>query len=477
MNDPLTAKKSYGARALIPIVIFLGLYLGCGITFTALGAESPFSYMSRYVSVLAGILAALICYRRDMKFSEKVDLYCVGAGASGVGLMAIIVLLAGGFAESTAAIGGESAMVNLGISLIPTRFLIPGIFLICCIISTCIGTSMGTQVTMIPIAIALAKGAGLDTGMAGAAAIAGSYFGDNLSMISDTTIISCKGVGADLREKFIVNSKTAIPAAIVAMIFYAFMSRPAAVSAASMITESYHPIAALPYLIVLILAVSGMDVILVLALGCVISLVLGLMLGTTTFFGWSQAVGTGMENMFWLAVFASLISGLMELVRAYGGIDWLVQAASRHMKSKKGCQYIIFLLTGIISGTTLNNPVACLIASPLAKELGEKYKIPPARLATVMDIASCVMLMLVPHDSGFLLVQQYSGKNYLEVIRYAIYPVMLILCTIIVVQFNLFDPKNKNMSKKKSSENSNDKSDQGPAEEITENPAMEERLA
>lgn len=444
MSDQTISKKSYGASALIPVAIFLGLYLGCGIVFTILGAESAFNYMPRYVAAVAGILVALICYRRDLKFTKKVDIYCVGAGSSGVALMAIIVLLAGGFANSTAAIGGQTAMVNLGISLIPTRFLIPGIFLICCIISTCIGTSMGTQVTMIPIAVALAEGAGLDSGMAGAAAIAGAYFGDNLSMISDTTIISCKGVGAELRDKFIVNSKTVLPAAILSMILYAVMSSPASVSASSMITESYNPIAALPYLVVLILAVLGMDVILVLAIGCAMSCVLGLILGTATFFEWAQAVGTGMESMFWLAVFASLISGMMALVREYGGLYWLVQVASKHMKTKKSCQYIVFLLTGAISGSTLNNPVACLIASPIAKELGDKYKLSPAKLATVMDIASCVMLMLVPHDSGYLLVQQYSGHNYLEIVRYAFYPLLLILSTFAVIQFGFFDKKDKN---------------------------------
>lgn len=393
-SNKTEVKKSYGGKALIPVAVFLGLYLGCGIVFTVMGADSPFGKMPRYVAVVAGILVALLCYRRDLKFSEKVDIYCKGAGASGVGLLGIIVLLAGAFASSTAAIGGKEAMVNMGIDLIPTQFLIPGIFLMCCIISTCIGTSMGTQATMIPIAIALAQGAGLSTGMAGAAAIAGAYFGDNLSMISDTTIIACKGVGAGMRDKFMMNSKIALPAGV-------------------------------------------------LAIGCGLSCVLGLALGTASFWDWAMAAGAGMEDMFWLAVFAALCSGLMELVRTYGGIDWLVTTASKYMKSKNSCQYVVSLLTAAISGTTLNNPVACMIASPVAGELGKKYKVSPTKLATLMDIFSCTILMVVPHDSGCLLVQQYSGCTYLDIVKYSVYPVLLTLSTIIAVQFNLFEPKHK----------------------------------
>ena len=434
-------KKSYGGKALIPVAVFLGLYLGCGIVFTVLGAESPFGKMPRYVAVVAGILVALLCYRRDLKFSEKVDIYCKGAGASGVGLLGIIVLLAGAFANSTAAIGGKDAMVNMGIDLIPTQFLIPGIFLICCIISTCIGTSMGTQVTMIPIAIALAQGAGLSTGMAGAAAIAGAYFGDNLSMISDTTIIACKGVGAGMRDKFLMNSKIALPAGVLTMIIYGVLSAQSVNPEAVAEVASYNPLTALPYLAVLILAITGLDVIIVLAIGCGLSCVLGLVLGTASFWDWAMAAGAGMEDMFWLAVFAALCSGLMELVRTYGGIDWLVTTASKYMKSKNSCQYVVGLLTAAISGTTLNNPVACMIASPVAGELGKKYKVSPTKLATLMDIFSCAILMVVPHDSGCLLVQQYSGCTYLDIVKYSVYPVLLILSTMIAVQFKLFEPK------------------------------------
>lgn len=440
MNES-RSEKFYGGKALIPMLVFLGLYLGCGIVFTVLGAESPFWMMPRYVALMAGILVALICFERDKKFSEKVDIYCKGAGSSGVMLMGIIVLLAGGFASSVAVIGGKDSVVNLGISLIPTQFLVPGIFLICSIISTCIGTSMGTQVTMIPIAIALAQGAGLNPGMAGAAAIAGAYFGDNLSMISDTTIIATKGVGADMKDKFIMNFKIAIPAAVLTMVLYGFLGLKSAGAVQAAEAGSYHLLSVLPYLSVLVLAVAGLDVILALAIGTGLSCVIGMIIGTTDFFGWAQAVGAGMEDMFWLAVFAMMVSGMMELIRHYGGIQWLVDTAMKFIKSRKSCQYAIGLLSMAISGTTLNNPVACLISAPIAKELGEKYKIAPKRLASLLDIFSCAILMVVPHDSGCLLVQQYGGCSYLDIIRYAFYPVLLIAFTCITVQFGLLRTK------------------------------------
>ncbi len=431
------SEKSYGGMALVPMLVFLGLYLGCGIVFTILGAESPFWMMPRYVALMIGILVALTCFERDKKFSEKVDIYCKGAGASGVMLMGIIVLLAGGFASASAAIGGKDSVVNLGISLIPTQLLIPGIFLICCVISTCIGTSMGTQVTMIPIAIALAQGAGLNVGMAGAAAIAGAYFGDNLSMISDTTIIATKGVGAEMKDKFVMNFKIAVPAAVLTMVLYGVMSLKGAGAVTAAEAGAYNLLTIIPYLTVLILAIVGLDVILALALGTGLSCIIGIMVGSVDFFGWAQAVGAGMEDMFWLAVFAMMVSGMMELIRYYGGIQWLVDTAMKFIKSRKSCQYAIGLLSMAISGTTLNNPVACLISAPIAKELGQKYTIAPKRLASLLDIFSCAILMVVPHDSGCLLVQQYGGCSYLDILKYAFYPVLLILFTCITIQFGL----------------------------------------
>lgn len=431
------SQKDYGIRALIPFGVFLGLYVGCGMVLMIMGVEKAFYQMPRYVAAMAAILVGLFCFDRKDKLDNKVNVYCAGAGRPGVMQMGLILFLAGGFASAVAAIGGKESMVNLGISIIPSHLLIPGIFLICCVISTCIGTSMGTQVTMIPVAIALAQGAGLNPAMAGAAAIAGAYFGDNLSMISDTTIAATKGVGADMKDKFKMNFLIALPGMVLTMILYGILSGTSG-NGATVEAGKYILPTVIPYFAVLILAIAGLDVTIVLVIGTVLAGIIGLACGTITFFGWTKAIGTGMEDMFWLAVFAMMISGMVELVRYYGGIAYLLKAAARRIRSRKSCEYIIGLVSMIISGITLNNTVAIMISAPLAKELGTNHKIAPKRLASLLDIFSAAALMLVPHDSGVLLVQQYAqGTNYLEIVQYQFYPLLLILFTCLTVQLGL----------------------------------------
>lgn len=218
------AKRDYKAAALIPIVIFIGLYMGCGCVFTVMGREHPFALMSRYTAILISIIIALIFFEPHEKFDKKFDIYCQSAGKKGVMLLGLVVLMAGGFSGAARMIGGEQSIVNIGVRFIPIHFMIPGIFVLCAIISTCIGTSMGTLATMVPVAAALTKGAGLDPGMAGAAVITGSYFGDNLSMIAGTTICAVRGVGADMKGKFKVNFSLAFPAAVLTIICYAVLS-------------------------------------------------------------------------------------------------------------------------------------------------------------------------------------------------------------------------------------------------------------
>lgn len=435
-----TCSKNYKALAFLPLALFLGLYVGCGIAFTLAGAENPFAKMPRYVAVMAAILAALLFYDRKTPVSQKLDVYCRGAGSSGVMLLGIVVLMAGGFSSAAEAMGGKESIVNMGLTLIPHHFLIPGIFIVTCFISTCIGTSTGTQVALIPVAMALAQGAGLNAAMAGSAVIAGSYFGDNLSMISDTTICATKGVGAKMKDKFQMNLLIALPAAMITIILYAVLGGSQGGTADTQ-DLSYHVVQVLPYVTVLATAIAGLDVLLVLLIGILMSGIIGIAMGTVTFFEWTMAIGSGMEDLFFLAVFSMLISGLIELVRYYGGISWLFEAMTRKIKTRKSCEYLISFSCMALSGTTLNNPVAILITAPVAKELGEKYRIAPKRLASLLDIFSCIILMLLPHDSGLLLAQQYGHVTYLEIMKYSFYPVLLFLFTCVTIQFGLLRTK------------------------------------
>lgn len=436
MDNKLLKPKNYGALAFFPMIFFLVLYVGTGIYFTSIGVSKPFSFMPRYVAVLAAITVAFLCYAREIPISQKVDVYCKGAGASGVMLLGLIVLMAGGFASAADAIGGKTSMVNMGLSFLPRNFIIPGIFLVTAFISTCIGTSMGTQVAMIPVAISIAQGAGLNVAMAGAATIAGAYFGDNLSIISDTTICATKGVGANMKDKFRMNFLIALPASLLTVFLYWFMNRGVSASAIQGSLD-YSFLKVLPYLAVLATAIAGMDVVLVLLMGIAMTGIIGVAFGDLPFFKWTMAIGTGMEDMFFLAVFAMLVSGLIELIKYYGGIDWLVNTLAAKIHSRKTCEYFISLICLAISGTTLNNTVAIIITAPIAKALGQKYTIAPKRLASLIDIFSCAILMLVPHDSGFLLVQKYGNVNYLDVVSCAYYPILLMFFTCITIQFGL----------------------------------------
>jgi Na+/H+ antiporter NhaC len=435
----LRSSKDYKALAFLPMVVFLGLFLGCGIVFTILGVKRPFWQMPRYVAVLIAICVAFFCYDRKTSLSKKIEVYATGAGAYGVMLLGLIVLMAGGFQSATSAMGGKDSMVNFGLTLIPSHFLIPGIFLIASVISTCTGTSMGTQVAMIPVAVAIAQGAGLNVAMAAAAAIAGSYFGDNLSMISDTTIVATQGVGADMKDKFKMNFLIVLPAAILTIILYLILGSG---SGGKDLGElDFSLIKILPYLTVLAAPLFGLNVVTVLVIGIAMTGVIGITAGSVTFWEWAQAIGSGMEDMFFLAVFTMLIGGLIALVRYYGGIDWLLRTLTAKIKGRKGCEYIISFICLAISGTTLNNPIAIVITSPIAKELGSKYKIAPKRLASLMDIFAAMILGLVPHDSSILLAQQYGGVEYVDILKFSFYPILAIIFTLVTIQLGLLRTK------------------------------------
>lgn len=432
----------YGAKALLPLLVFLVLYVGCGIVFTVLGTKDPFWQMPRYVAILIAILFAVLVFDRKKSVTEKVDIYCDNAGKPGVMQLGLMVMMAGGFASVCSEMGGQTSIVNLGISLIPSYFLVPGIFAICALISTCIGTSMGTLATMVPVAAALTKGAGLDPGMAGAAVITGSYFGDNLSMIAGTTICAVRGVGADMKGKFKVNFSLAFPAAILTIICYAFLSMGSGTTVVH--AGSYNLLTILPYVSTLVFALLGMDVILVLAIGIGLAGVIGIAVGNISFFGWAKAVSSGMEDMFWLAVFAMMISGLVGLIRYYGGIDWLVNVVTKKITGKKSCQYIFWILSLVLCATIVNNVMTIMILAPIAKEVGERYKLNMNKLACFLDIGACVAVMIVPHGTGAMMAQEAVGGTYIEVLRYQFYPLFLMLLTALNIGFDgLFHKKNK----------------------------------
>lgn len=434
--DENRSSKKYGFIAFVPLLVFLALYIGFGLFFTAQGVPKAFKQFPRHVALLIGIFIAFLMNRKE-KFGTKVDVFSKNAGNEGVMLIGLIYLLAGGFQGAAKAMGGVDSIVNLGLTYIPSALLIPGVFLMSCFISTAIGTSMGTIAAMAPIAIGVATKSDLNLAVACSAVIGGAYFGDNLSIISDTTISATKGVGCEMKDKFRMNLLIAIPAAVFAFILYAIMGGRGTITG----DLEFHLIRIIPYIVVLITALTGMNVVAVLFVGIIMAGLIGILQGTLTFMTFVQSLGEGMEDMMSITIVAILISGLIGLIKYYGGIDWLINKITSRIKNRKGAEYGIGLLSGLLSISLVNNTIAIIISAPIAKEIGFQYKISPKRLASLLDIFACAFLALCPHDGGMLIVTGLSGVAPTAVLAHSYYIFGLILAAVITIQFGLLRTK------------------------------------
>lgn len=429
--------RQLGGLAFLPLLVFLALYIGSGLAFTLLGFPKPFSFLPRHVALLAGTLVALYLWRKG-PIDEKLKVYCSGMGDSGVMMIVLIYLLAGGFQGAAAAIGGKTSVVNFCLQFIPPSFLVPGVFLMCCFISTAIGTSMGTIAAMAPVAIGVAQGAGLNLAAVCAAVICGSYFGDNLSMISDTTIAAAEGCGSKMKDKFRMNFSIALPAALVSLVLYYMVSGQ--VNGSIQVGE-YNFLQVVPYVFVLVLALMGVNVAMVLFGGILMTGIIGISQGTVDIFTWAKGLGSGMEDMFSISIVAILVSGIIALVRYYGGVEWMVAQITKRIHGRKGAEYGIGLLSGILSAAMVNNTIAIIVTCPIAKVVGGKYNIAPKRLASLVDIFACSFLCIMPHDGGMLIVTQLAGTSPLDVMKYCYYVFAPIIATCITIQFGTHENK------------------------------------
>ena len=433
MKEKQLQEKKYGGLAFLPLIIFLVLYVGTGLVFTLMGVEGGFGMFPRHVALAVGLGVALFM-GRSLPAAKKLDIFCESMGNSGIMMIVLIYLLAGGFQGAAAAMGGKDSVINFALTHIPPSFLVPGIFLMACFISTAIGTSMGTIAALAPVAIGVAQGAGLNVPLVCAVVIGGSYFGDNLSMISDTTISATQGVGAEMKDKFRMNLFIALPAAIISCVLFAISGGQGLGDVAA--PGAYSIIKILPYIAVLVMALTGMNVAVVLLLGIALTGIIGIPMGVD-FFEWVNGIGTGMSDMFSISIVAILVGGIIGLVRTFGGVEWLVQTITSKIRSRRGAEYGIGFMTGILSAALVNNTVAIIVSAPIAKEIGGKYGIAPKRLASLLDIFACAFITLLPHDGGMLIVTGLSGASPLEVLKYMFYPLLLIVATVITIQFGL----------------------------------------
>lgn len=428
-------KKDYGVLAFLPLFVFLFIYLGAGLLFTFLGVDAPFKQIPREAALVVGVIVAL-CMGKD-KLDYKVDIFAKNAGDPGVTLMSLIFLLSGAFAGTAKAMGGVDATVNLGLSLCPLQFIFAGIFAISALIATAMGTSMGTIAAIGPIAIGIAEKADISSAVAIAAVMGGAMFGDNLSIISDTTIAATRGAGCKMNDKFKMNFIIALPAAIVAMILYSLVGVEGTLEG----NFEYNFIKIFPYFAVMISAVMGVNVIVVLLGGTIISGIIGIVIGTLNMVTFAQAVAGGMSGMFSLVIIAMLIRGLTGIVKEYGGIDWLINTLHRRIKSRKGGEYGISAIVGLIDASLANNTIAIIIAAPLTKTIAKMYNIAPKRVASLLDIFSCVVQGIIPHGGQMLLCCTLTGLSPFAILGANYYQYALGLAAILTIQFGLLKTK------------------------------------
>ncbi len=390
-------KKGNGL-ALVPFLVFVVIYLGAGLILQSQGVEMAFY---QFPSVTAMFIALLVAFAMTKgSINDRFRVFAKGAANEDVLTMLIIYLLAGAFSSVAASMGGRDATVNLGLSLIPVQFLTAGVFIISAFMGTATGTSMGTIGAIIPIAVGVADKGGLSVPLVVGACVGGAMFGDNLSMISDTTIAATRSQGCEMRDKFRVNFFIALPAALITLVVLLIMGRPETMP--DMGVLEYSIIKVVPYLLVLILALVGMNVFLVLTIGIFVAGIVGLATGSLDIFGFAQSIWsgfTGMEEVFFLTLFCG---GMSEMVTHNGGITWLIQKLRGMMKSNKSAQVGIAALVSLADCATANNTVAIVLSGSMAKDISHEYKVDPRRTASLLDVFSCVFQGIIPYGAQIL---------------------------------------------------------------------------
>lgn len=430
--------KKYGFLAFLPLIVFLVLFLGSGLFYTfATDVEKPFGQVPILASVLVGTVVAF-AMNPKVSLNDKIDAFSKSVSDGGVLLMILIFMFAGAFSSVSRAMGGVDSVVNLGINLIPHSFLVPGIFIIGAFISVSTGTCVGTVVTMAPIAQGIAASAGITPALAMGAVLGGAMFGDNLSVISDTTIAATKGVGAEMKDKMRMNLTIAIPACIAAIIAFSFAG--GSISDVSG-TFEYSLIKVIPYICVIIFAFIGVNVLTVLICGVILSGIIGFITGSLDFATFMQAISNGMTGMSEVAFLSIFVRGIIGIVQLNGGIEWLVNTISNRVKTRKGAEYSVAILVAALAFTLLDNTVAILTAAPIAKTIGDQYNIAPKRLASLLDIFACVALCVAPHTSMIVLLSSTVGVSPINVLHYAFYQMFLAVAAIITIQFGLLRTK------------------------------------
>ena len=421
--DTTTSPKHKGGWwSLSPLAVFLCLYL-----ITSLLVNDFYKVPITVAFLLSSCYA--IAITRGLKLEQRVYQFSVGAGNKNILLMIWIFVLAGAFAQSAKQMGAIDATVNLTLHILPDNLLLAGIFIAACFISLSIGTSVGTIVALTPVAVGLAEKTGIDLPYMVAIVVGGSFFGDNLSFISDTTIASTKTQDCVMRDKFKVNFMIVVPAALIVLGIYIFQGL--SLSAAPQIQE-IEWIKVIPYLIVLGTAIAGMNVMSVLLLGIFSTGIIGLFTGMG-FFDWFGAMGTGITGMGELIIITLLAGGMLEPIRYNGGIDFIIASLTRHVTGKRGAELSIAALVSVANLCTANNTIAIITTGPIAKDIAKRFHLDRRKTASILDTFSCLIQGIIPYGAQMLIAAGLAGISPLGIIGNLYYPFCMGACAILAI--------------------------------------------
>lgn len=365
-----------------------------------------------------------------MPLTKRIDTYSRGAGATDLLLMLWIYVLAGAFATTAKAIGSIDATVNFTLGVLPPNLILPGLFLAACFVSISIGTSVGTVVALVPIAAGIAQQTGSNAALITAIVVGGAYFGDNLSFISDTTVVATQTQHCKMSDKFRVNVMIVAPAALIILAIYAFLGTnvqaPAHVGEASFIKV-------LPYLVVLVTAICGMNVMAVLSIGIILCGIIGLLQGSFGLFGWFLSMNSGIISMGEMVIIAMMAGGMLGMIKRNGGIDYLIEKLTAHVNTRRGAELSIAALVSLVNICTANNTIAILTVGGISRQIGDKYGVDNRKAASILDTFSCCIQGILPYGVQLLLAAGLSGISPIDILPYLYYPFAIGLAALIAI--------------------------------------------
>ena len=415
-------KKSKGSfLGLVPLCVFLVLYFVIGI------GTRDFNNMPLIIGISIAIAIALVLNKKGeekLSFEEKIIIFCKGSGDSTLVLMVVIFLLAGAFYGTVGAMHASDSVTNFGLSILPYNMVLPGLFIIGCILSFSMGTSMGTVSALMPIAISLSNATGCNMALICGIVVGGALFGDNLSFISDTTIAATRTQDIPMKDKFKANILMVLPAVIITLVLLSFQTM-GGVSAET--TGEYSFINMIPYVVVIVLSLLGINVITVMSIGVLIGVIIGVIHGDFTLIGSLAVIHEGMTWMEDMAMIALLVGGLVALMNHLGGIDWLLDKLTRKTKTARGAELSIAALVSLIDISTTNNTVSIITAGPIARDIADEYGISRARTASILDLFSSGFQGLLPYGGQLLTAGAMAGISPATILPYCWYPMLMII--------------------------------------------------